>query len=156
MTSAIKLGQPVPNFKFKATSQRQGELKDFKGKKIVLYFYPKDNTPGCTNESKQFGQLYTEFQRADTEILGISRDNLHSHEKFKAKYELPFELISDEDETICRQFDVIRSKLMFGKSIFGLIRSTFVIDSNQVLRKEWRKVQVKGHVQEVLEFVKSL
>lgn len=156
MTEKITQGQPIPNFSFNATNGLSGELKNYSGKIIVVYFYPKDNTPGCTNESKAFRDLYPEFQKVGVEIFGVSRDSLASHEKFKQKYELPFELISDPDETLCNLFEVIRPKVMFGKSLIGLIRSTFVIDKNGNLAKAWRKVKVKGHAEEVFEYVNSL
>ena len=122
----------------------------------MLYFYPKDNTPGCTTESLQFRELYPKFMRAGAEIIGISRDSLRSHEGFKSKLDLPFELISDTDETVCTMFDVIVMKSMYGKKVRGIERSTFIIDANGKIVKEWRGVKVPGHVDEVLEFVQNL
>jgi peroxiredoxin Q/BCP len=122
----------------------------------VLYFYPKDNTPGCTTESMRFRDLYSQFKRANTEIFGLSRDSLRSHEGFKSKLELPFELISDPDETVCNLFNVMKIKNMYGKKVRGIERSTFVIDAGGKLVKEWRGVKVPGHVDEVLEYAKAL
>jgi len=138
------------------TGDRRFSLPDYKGKKIVLYFYPKDNTPGCTTEGLQFRDLYPAFRSANAEIFGVSRDSIRSHEGFKAKLELPFELISDPDETLCTLFDVIKTKTMYGKPVRGIDRSTFVIDAAGILVKEWRGVKVPGHIDEVLEFVKAL
>jgi peroxiredoxin Q/BCP len=138
------------------TSDQTFRLSDYRGRKIVLYFYPKDNTPGCTTEGIRFRELYPEFQTANTEIFGVSRDSLRSHENFRAKLEMPFQLISDPEEALCAMFDVIRSKTMYGKPVRGIDRSTFVIDASGRLVKEWRGVKVPGHVDEVLEFVKAL
>ena len=123
---------------------------------MVLYFYPKDNTPGCTTEGLQFRDLYPKFKKAGAEILGVSRDSLRSHENFKAKLELPFALISDPEEKLCALFNVIKMKKMYGKEVRGIERSTFVIDSEGVLRQEWRGVKVPGHVDEILEAVQAL
>ncbi len=131
-------------------------LKDFKGENIVLYFYPKDDTPGCTAEGTDFTHLYKKFRELDTHILGVSRDSLSSHEKFKAKYGYRFDLISDPDETLCKAFDVIKEKNLYGKKILGIERSTFILNKKGELLKEWRKVKVPGHAQEVLDFVKTL
>jgi thioredoxin-dependent peroxiredoxin len=130
--------------------------QDLRGKNVVLYFYPKDNTPGCTNESKDFAKLYPEFQQANTEIFGISRDSFKSHANFKAKYDLPFDLVCDQDEKLCKTFDVLWPKNMFGKIINGIVRSTFLIDTHGTLRQEWRKVSVSGHAQAVLNAVYSI
>ncbi len=151
-----KLGKPVPAAKVKVTGDREFKLADLKGKNVVLYFYPKDNTSGCTTEGIDFRDHYQKFKRAKTEILGVSRDSLKSHENFKAKYEFPFDLISDPDEKLCRIFDVIKEKNMYGKKVMGIERSTFIIDSKGVLRNEFRKVKVKDHVEEVLAAVKAL
>ncbi len=152
----VTLDKKVPAFSAPATGDKVVRLSHFKGKKLVLYFYPKDHTPGCTTESQDFAAFYAKFKRAHTDILGISRDSIHSHEKFKAKHELPFDLLSDEDETLCKLFDVIKMKNMYGKKVRGIERSTFLIDEKGVLRHEWRKVKVKGHVEQVLETCKSL
>jgi len=138
------------------TGNQTFKLSDYKGKNIVLYFYPKDNTPGCTTESMQFRDLHPQFRQANTEIFGISRDSIRSHEGFKGKLEMPFELISDPDETLCLMFNVMKMKNMYGKQVRGVERSTFVIDGSGKLVKEWRGVKVPGHVDEVLEFVKAL
>jgi peroxiredoxin Q/BCP len=146
----------VPEFSAAMTGDQTFRLSDYRGKKIVLYFYPKDNTPGCTTEGMRFRDLHPEFQRANAEIFGISRDSIRSHEGFKAKLEMPFELISDPDETLCVMMDVMKMKTMYGKQVRGVERSTFVIDEAGKLVKEWRGVKVPGHPDEVLEFVKAL
>ena len=131
-------------------------LKDFKGKNLVLYFYPKDDTPGCTMEAKDFTRFHKKFQPLNTEILGVSRDSLESHKKFKNKYRYTFDFISDPEEYLCRAFGVLKEKTMFGKKVFGIERSTFVLSAQGRLLREWRKVKVPGHVEEVLKFIKSL
>ena len=131
-------------------------LKDFKGENLVLYFYPKDDTPGCTTEGKDFTRLYKKFRTCNTQILGVSRDSISSHEKFKKKYNYVFDLVSDPDEKLCRAFGVVKEKNNFGKKVLGIERSTFVLDKKGTLVKEWRKVKVDGHAQKVLEFVKTL
>ena len=128
-------------------------LSDFQGKNVVIYFYPKDSTPGCTIESKAFRDHYADFQTKNTEVIGISRDNLKSHCKFIDNHQLNFPLISDEDESICKLFDVLKEKSMFGKKYFGIDRSTFLIDENGILQKEWRNVSVMGHVKAVLNAI---
>lgn len=150
------LNMTVPDFSAQMTGTKPFQLSQFRGKKLVLFFYPKDNTPGCTTESLQFRELYPIFQKAGTEIIGISRDSIRSHDGFKSKLELPFELISDADEMVCTMFDVIVMKSMYGKKVRGIERSTFVIDAAGKIVKEWRGVKVPGHVDEVLEFVQSL
>ncbi|TDK68747.1 peroxiredoxin [Sapientia aquatica] len=145
----------MTDFSAAMTSGKTFTLSDYAGKNIVLYFYPKDNTPGCTTESIAFRELYPQFQAANTEIFGISRDSLRSHENFKAKLELPFELISDPEEILCAMFDVMKMKSMYGKQVRGIERSTFLIDGNTKLVKEWRAVKVNGHVDDVLEFVSA-
>lgn len=146
----------VPDFFAPMTGNQTFRLSDHKGKTIVLYFYPKDNTPGCTTESLQFRDLYPQFHQANAEIFGVSRDSIRSHEGFKGKLELPFELISDPDEILCLMFNVMKMKQMYGKQVRGIERSTFVIDATGKLVKEWRGVKVPGHIDEVLEFVKTL
>jgi peroxiredoxin Q/BCP len=146
----------VPDFSAQMTGTKPFQLSQFRGKKLVLFFYPKDNTPGCTTESLQFRELYPIFQQAGTEIIGISRDSIRSHDGFKSKLDLPFELISDADEIVCTMFDVIVMKSMYGKKVRGIERSTFVIDAAGQIVKEWRGVKVPGHVDEVLEFVQNL
>ena len=131
-------------------------LEDSPAKVIVLYFYPKDNTPGCTTEGLQFRDLHKEFRKAGAEVYGVSRDSLKSHESFKAKMDFPFELLADEDEKACQQFGVIKMKNMYGRQVRGIERSTFVLDSAGRIRREWRGVKVPGHAKEVLDFVKTL
>ncbi|MCX4028745.1 peroxiredoxin [Endozoicomonas sp. SM1973] len=152
----VALGQPVPDFKAAATSNKDVLLSALQGYNVVLYFYPKDSTPGCTTEGQDFRDHYEAFKAAKTIIFGVSRDSLKSHENFKAKQNFPFELISDPDEELCQLFDVIKLKNMYGKQVLGIERSTFVIDKKGSLHKEWRKVSVAGHVQEVLNVVDAL
>jgi len=154
--TTITIGKAVPNFKLAATGEQTLSLNDFKGQNVVLYFYPKDATLGCTQEGEDFRDFYSKFEKLNTVILGISRDKITSHEKFKEKYDFPFELLSDADETVCQLFDVIKDKNMYGKKVRGIERSTFLIDKKGVLRNEWRKVKVTDHVREVLEAVKNL
>jgi thioredoxin-dependent peroxiredoxin len=149
------VGKKVTDFTAPSTSGTF-KLSDHKGEAVVLYFYPKDNTPGCTTEGAQFRDAYRAFRNAGATIVGISRDSIKSHEGFKAKMEFPFELISDADEKLCTQFDVIRMKNMYGKQVRGIERSTFLIDGTGKIVREWRKVKVDGHVDEVLAAVKSL
>ena len=153
---AIVVNKPLPEFEANATGGVKVSNSSHHGHIVVLYFYPKDNTPGCTTESLQFRELHAKFKAAGCEIFGISRDSLRSHEGFKAKLELPFELISDTDETVCNMFDVIVMKSMYGKKVRGIERSTFVIDAAGKIMKEWRGVKVPGHVDEVLELIEGL
>jgi peroxiredoxin Q/BCP len=152
----VKTGKKVANFSLPATGNKELSLAHFKGKNLVIYFYPKDSTPGCTLEGQNFRDRYAEFKKAGTEILGVSRDSIKAHENFKAKQGFPFDLLSDADEKLCKQFDVIHEKNMYGRKVMGIVRSTFLIDGTGVLQREWRKVRVKGHVDEVLEAVNSL
>lgn len=145
----------VPNFSAAMTGGKPFQLSDFIGKTLVIYFYPKDNTPGCTTESIAFRELHAKFEAANTTIVGLSRDSIRSHEGFKAKLDLPFELISDPEETVCNLFNVMKLKNMYGKQARGIERSTFIIDGNGKLVKEWRGVKVAGHIDEVLEFVSA-
>ena len=149
-------GKPVPDFSLPSTGGSTFRLSSARGKTVVLYFYPKDNTPGCTAEGADFRDSCPAFKRAGAEVLGISRDSLASHERFKEKMKFPFELLADPEEAVCRQFGVIKMKSMYGKKVRGIERSTFVIGSDGVLAREWRGVKVPGHVQEVLNFVKAL
>lgn len=149
------LNRVVKDFKCAATNDQTIQLKTLRGKKVVLYFYPKDATSGCTTEAQDFRDLHTKFKRQKTIILGASRDSLASHEKFREKQSLPFDLLSDPDEKLCKQFDVIREKTLYGRKFMGIERSTFLIDENGKLRKEWRRVKVKGHAAEVLQSVKN-
>ena len=152
----VKIGKKVAKFSLPATGDKTLSLDDFKGSKLVIYFYPKDNTPGCTLEGQDFRDRFAQFEKAGTAILGVSRDSVKSHENFKAKQKFPFDLLSDADEKLCHQFDVIHEKNMYGRKVMGVVRSTFLIDAEGVLRQEWRKVRVKGHVDEVLEAARSL
>ncbi|PAV25396.1 peroxiredoxin [Tamilnaduibacter salinus] len=155
MTTTI--GDAAPDFSGPATGDQTLSLADFRGRKhVVLYFYPKDNTPGCTTEGQDFRDRHADFDALDTVVIGVSRDGLKAHENFRAKHDFPFHLISDKDETLCRQFDVIKTKMMYGKERQGIERSTFLIDRDGVLRQEWRGVKVPGHVDEVLESVRNL
>jgi peroxiredoxin Q/BCP len=148
-------GKKVADFTAASTGG-EFKLSDHKGEAVVLYFYPKDNTPGCTTEGAQFRDAYKAFRKAGATVVGVSRDSIKSHEAFKAKMAFPFELVSDPDEELCRQFDVIKMKNMYGKQVRGVERSTFVIDRSGNLAREWRGVKVPGHVDDVLEFVKTL
>lgn len=148
---SVTLGQPVPDFTAQATSNTTVKLSELKGRKVVLFFYPKDNTPGCTSEGQIFKDLYEQFQESDTLVFGVSKDGMKAHENFRTKHEFPFELISDADETLCKLFDVIKLKQMYGKEYMGIERSTFLIDRNGILQHEWRKVRIKGHVDDVLQ-----
>lgn len=150
------LDTKIADFSIPATSGQTFKLVAQAGKVVVIYFYPKDSTPGCTTEGQQFRDLYEQFAAVDAVILGISRDSVKSHENFKAKQSFPFELGSDADEAVCNLFAVMKMKNMYGKQVRGIERSTFVIDRNGVLRREWRGVKVPGHAQEVLDFVKTL
>lgn len=156
MSKTVTVGEAVPAFSAPATGDQTIRSADLKGRNLVIYFYPKDNTPGCTTEGSDFRDLYPEFQQANCEIFGVSRDSLRSHENFKAKLGFPFELLVDEDETLCRLFDVIKLKKMYGREFEGIERSTFLIDAAGTLRQEWRKVKVAGHAAEVLAAVKAL
>jgi len=154
--SSVTLNNAVADFTAAATSDIEVSLSALKGSNVVIYFYPKDSTPGCTTEGQDFRNMHEEFKALDTVIFGVSRDKIRSHENFKAKQEFPFELITDPEETLCQLFNVIKEKNMYGKKHMGIERSTFLIDKQGVLRQEWRKVKVKGHVEEVLEAVKAL
>ncbi|WP_447651637.1 peroxiredoxin [Pseudomonas abietaniphila] len=153
---AVELDKPVADFQVQATSDQAVSLSALKGQQVVIYFYPKDSTPGCTTEGQGFRDQYADFKAANTVVFGVSRDSLKSHENFKAKQEFPFELISDKDESLCQLFDVIKLKKLYGKEYMGVDRSTFLIDKDGVLRKEWRGVKVPGHVAAVLEQAQTL
>ena len=150
------LNKAVSDFSLPATGGTTFRLSESTARLLVIYFYPKDNTPGCTTEGLNFRDLHPEFRGAGCEIVGISRDSLRSHENFKTKMGFPFDLLSDEDEKVCNLFGVIKMKNMYGKQVRGIERSTFVLDANRVLRREWRGVKVPGHVQEVLDFAKAV
>jgi len=154
--SQVQIGNKVPEFKLPATGDQEISLSDLKDQKVVLYFYPKDNTPGCTTEGQGFRDHMRKFKNQNAVVLGVSRDSLKSHENFKEKQCFPFELLSDSEEKLCRMFDVLKEKNMYGKKVMGIERSTFLIDEDGVLRQEWRKVKVDGHVEEILQAVKSL
>ena len=151
----VAIGQAIPDFELPATGEKSVSLAQCRGKKVVLYFYPKDNTPGCTQEGQGFKAHSDEFEQLNALILGVSRDSVKVHEGFKCKQQFPFDLLSDQDETLCRLFDVIKMKNMYGKQVRGIERSTFLIDENGVLIHEWRKVQVKTHVDEVLRVLRQ-
>lgn len=154
--STVQLDKKVPAFKAASTSGETFRLSHAKGKNLVVYFYPKDNTPGCTREGQDFRDNYSKFKRNKTLVVGVSRDSLASHEKFRTRQDFPFELLSDADETLCRLFGVIKEKNMYGKKVMGIERSTFLIDAGGKLRREWRKLKVDGHVDEVLDAVREL
>ena len=147
---------PINDFALPATGGQTFRLSEQAGKTVVVYFYPKDSTPGCTTEAQQFRDLYPEFVAAGSVVVGVSRDSLRAHENFRAKQNLPFALLSDADETLCAQFSVIKMKTLYGKQVRGVERSTFVIDGAGVLRREWRGIKLPGHAQDVLDFVKTL
>jgi len=150
------LDKPAPDFELPSTGGANFRLSAARGHPLVLYFYPKDNTPGCTNEGQQFRDLYPEFRKHGCTVCGISRDSLKSHESFKSKMRFPFELLSDVEEKACKLFDVIKMKNMYGRKVRGIERSSFAIDAGGIVRREWRGVKVPGHAQEVLEFIKTL
>lgn len=152
----IEVGKKVPAFKLPATGEQTISLSSLKGKNVVLYFYPKDNTPGCTTEGQDFRDSIAKFKRQNCVILGVSRDTVRTHENFKEKHRFPFDLLSDTEEELCNLFDVIKLKNMYGKKLLGVERSTFLINNKGVLKQEWRKVKVKGHVDEVLAAVKLI
>jgi peroxiredoxin Q/BCP len=153
---SVTVGKKVPQFSLPGSEASGWKLADARGAALVIYFYPKDMTSGCTLESQQFRDLYPAFRRAHTAIVGVSRDGVSSHQKFRHKERLPFELLADEDETVCKLFDVIKEKSLYGRKYLGIERSTFLLDAEGVLRREWRKVKVQGHAEEVLEAAKSL
>ena len=152
----VEVNKKVPAFNLPATGEQSIRLSSLKGKNVILYFYPKDNTPGCTQEGQDFRDNIAKFKRQNCVILGVSRDTLKTHENFKTKHKFPFDLISDTEEELCKLFDVIKMKNLYGKKHLGIERSTFLINDKGVLKQEWRKVKVKGHVEEVLTAVKAL
>lgn len=153
---SIQIGSEAPDFVLQAAGDRRVKLSDFRGKRVVLYFYPKDMTAGCTDEACQFRDEHSSFETLNTVILGVSTDSLKQHEKFIAKYNLPFILLSDEEHKVAELYDVWQLKKMYGKEYMGIVRSTFVIDEQGILTKEWRKVKVKGHIEEALEYIKQM
>ncbi|QDK37630.1 peroxiredoxin [Bdellovibrio sp. NC01] len=156
MAAKVQMGKKVPNFKIESSNGETFNLADYKGKKVLLYFYPKDNTPGCTTEGIEFNELLPKFKKLNTEVFGISRDSLKSHDKFICKYDFKFHLLSDEEEEVCKLFDVIKEKNMYGKMVMGIERSTFIIDEDGKLVGEFRKIKAAGHAAEMLEAVKAL
>lgn len=152
----LTIGDVIPDFEAKSTGDKNIKPSAYRGKYVILYFYPKDSTPGCTLEGQDFRDNYDKFKALNAEIIGVSRDSLKSHENFKCKQEFPFELISDTDEALCNAFDVIKMKNMYGKQVRGIERSTFLIDPQGVVVKEWRKVTVKGHCGQVLQALKEI
>lgn len=156
MPQTVQLGQPIPAFNAIATSETTITQADLNGRLTVIYFYPKDSTPGCTTQGQDFRDRYAEFKALNCEIIGVSRDSLRSHERFREKHEFPFELIADEDESLCKLFDVIKLKKLYGREYMGIERSTFLIDAEGILRHEWRKVRPKGHADVILDAVKAL
>lgn len=153
---SIKIGDKLPNLTVATTKDESLKLSSLKGRNVVIYFYPKDNTPGCTTQGQNFRDAYTQFQKLDTEIFGVSRESIRSHQNFINKQEFPFDLISDPDEVLCNAFDVIKEKNMYGRKYMGIERSTFIFDTQGKLKHEIRNVKVKGHVDEVLQLVKEL
>jgi peroxiredoxin Q/BCP len=151
--SKLEINKAVPSFSLLGTNEIKFTLNNYLGKNVILYFYPRDSTPGCTNEGIDFTTLYPDFKKKNVEIFGISRDSINSHEKFKKKYNFPFELLSDSEEVACSLFDVIKMKNMYGKQVQGIERSTFLIDSKGMLIKEWRGLKVPGHAEEVLNSI---
>ena len=152
----LNIGDKAPDFTLPSDEEADVKLSSFEGKRVILYFYPKDNTPGCTTESKDFAELSSEFEAQNTVIIGMSKDSVKSHQSFKNKYELPFTLISDEEVTAIKDFGVWQEKNLYGKKYMGIVRTTFFIDESGVVQNIWNKVKVKNHAAEVLEFVKSL
>ena len=151
----VSVGKRIENFTLPATGDQNLSLSDFKGRNLIIYFYPKDNTSGCTLEGQDFRDLYLQFTSAGADVLGVSRDSVRTHENFRNKHEFPFQLLSDGEEQLCKQFDVIKEKKLYGRTYMGIERSTFLIDSEGVLQQEWRKVRVPGHVQAVLDAVET-
>jgi peroxiredoxin Q/BCP len=154
--ATAKIGSKIKDFSLPSSGGGTWAPKDAAGRKLVIYFYPKDMTSGCTRESQDFRDLYSAFRKAGVDIVGVSRDSVKSHDKFTEKEKLPFPLLSDEDERLCKLFDVIHEKSLYGRKYLGIERSTFLLDGTGVLRREWRKVKVPGHAEEVLEAAKSL
>tara|TARA_B100001287_G_scaffold27194_1_gene19594 strand:+ start:715 stop:1182 length:468 start_codon:yes stop_codon:yes gene_type:complete len=150
------VGKKCPNFEGECTNDKKINNKNLLGKNFIIYFYPKDSTPGCTTEGQDFRDNFKNFQKLNTDIIGVSRDSIKSHENFKQKQEFQFELLSDPDEKVCKAFDVMKMKSMYGREYMGVDRSTFLVDEKGIVKKVWRSVKVKGHVAEVLEEVKNL
>lgn len=153
---SVELGKLVPKFSIAATGEQAISAHQYRGRWLIIYFYPKDNTPGCTTEGKDFRDHYGEFEKLDAVVLGVSRDSVKVHTNFKAKHEFPFELLADQQEQLCQLFDVIKEKNMYGRKVMGIERSTFLIDPKGKLAAQWRKVKVKGHVEALLATLKEL
>ena len=151
----VNVGKRIENFTLPATGNQNLSLNDFSGRSLIIYFYPKDNTPGCTREGQDFRDLYPQFNDAGADILGVSRDSVKTHGNFRAKHNFPFHLLSDSEELLCKQFDVIHEKKLYGRTYMGIERSTFLIDSEGILQQEWRKIRVPGHAQAVLEALRT-
>lgn len=151
----VSVGKRVKNFTLPATGDQELSLADFKGRSLIIYFYPKDNTPGCTREGQDFRDLYPQFAAAGADVIGVSRDSVRTHENYKRKHEFPFHLLSDSEETLCQQFDVIKEKKLYGRTYMGIERSTFLLGPDGTLLEEWRKVKVPDHAQAVLDAVKN-
>ena len=147
----VSVGKRVKNFTLPATGDQNLSLSDFSGRSLIVYFYPKDNTPGCIREGQEFRDLYPRFKEAGADVIGVSRDSVRTHNNYRNKHEFPFHLLSDSDESLCKQFDVIKEKKLYGRTYMGIERSTFLIDADGVLKQEWRKVRVPGHAQAVLD-----
>ena len=154
--SKVQVGKKIPDFRALLDNEETFKLSENKGKNLVFYFYPKDNTPGCTKEGEDFRDNYSVIKKLNTEVIGVSKDSVASHQKFIKKFNFPFNLISDENEKVCNLFNVIKEKNMYGRKYMGIERSTFLIDTNGKLIKEWRKVRVKGHVDDVIESIKEI
>ena len=152
----VSVGKRVKNFNLPATGDQNLSLNDFSGRNLIIYFYPKDNTPGCTREGQEFRDLYPQFNEADADIIGVSRDSVRTHNNYRNKHEFPFHLISDGDELLCNQFDVIKEKKLYGRTYMGIERSTFLIGPDGVLKQEWRKVRVPDHAQAVLDALSAV
>ena len=152
----VSVGKRVKNFNLPATGDQNLSLNDFSGRSLIIYFYPKDNTPGCTREGQEFRDLYPQFKEADADIIGVSRDSVRTHNNYRNKHEFPFHLISDSDELLCNQFDVIKEKKLYGRTYMGIERSTFLIGPDGVLKQEWRKVRVPDHAQTVLDALSAV
>ena len=151
----VDIGKAVPAYKLLATGDQKISLREFKGKYLLVFFYPKDNTPGCTREGQDFRDQYKAFKKLNCELLGVSRDSIKSHENFRAKHDFPFDLLSDPDEKLCQAFGVIRQKKLYGRTFMGVVRSTFLIGPDSKLRHEWRNIKVPGHVDKVLATLRS-
>jgi peroxiredoxin Q/BCP len=152
----VSVGKRVKNFTLPATGDQDLSLQDFSGRHLVIFFYPKDNTPGCTREGQDFRDLYEQFTTAGADVLGVSRDSVRTHDNYRNKHGFPFHLLSDKDEALCKQFDVIKEKKLYGRTYMGIVRSTFLLGPDGVLLNEWRNIKVPGHAQAVLEAVQAL